>query len=44
MACLMRPDQLRDALTRMAANIQAAVAKLPRHQAFLDTCCAGTGE
>ena len=44
MARLMRPDQLRDALTRMAANIQAAVAKLPRHQAFLDTCCAGTGE
>jgi tryptophan halogenase len=33
---LMRPEQLRDALSRITANIQAAVAKLPEHQALLD--------
>jgi tryptophan halogenase len=32
----MRPEQLRDALARMAANIDAAVARRPQHQAFLD--------
>ena len=44
MARLMRPDQLRDALTRLAANIRAAVAKLPQHQAFLDSYCPGTSK
>jgi tryptophan halogenase len=37
---LMRPEQLREALARMAANIDAAVARLPQHQAFLDGFCA----
>jgi tryptophan halogenase len=33
---LMRPEQLREALSGITANIQAAVAKLPEHQALLD--------
>lgn len=36
---LMRPEQLRDALASMAANIDAAVAELPQHQAYLDGFC-----
>lgn len=33
---LMRPEQLRTALSQMAANIQTAVTRLPEHQAVLD--------
>jgi tryptophan halogenase len=36
----MQPQQLGDALARLAANIQGAVAKLPSHQASLDSYCA----
>ena len=37
---LMEPKQLGDALARLAANIEAAVARLPGHQPFLDSYCA----
>jgi tryptophan halogenase len=37
---LMPPKQLGDALTRLAANIGAAVGKLPSHQTFLESYCA----
>ena len=37
---LMAPNQLGDALARLAANIGAAVTKLPSHQTFLDSYCA----
>ena len=37
---LMRSEQLRDALAGLAGNIDAAVAKLPQHQAFLDSYCS----
>ena len=36
----MQPKQLGDALARLAANIEGAVARLPGHQAFLDSYCA----
>jgi tryptophan halogenase len=39
---LMPPEQLRGALANMKDNIDAAVAKLPQHQAFLDSFCAAT--
>lgn len=39
MARMMRPEQLRDALGNMKANIDRAVAKLPEHQAFLASWC-----
>ena len=38
-ARMMRPDQLRDALGNIKANIDRAVAKLPEHQAFLASWC-----
>jgi tryptophan halogenase len=40
---LMPPEQLRDALANMKANIDSAVAKLPQHQAFLDSFCPVPG-
>lgn len=39
---MMRPEQLRGALSQMAANIEAAVARLPEHQALLDSYRAAT--
>jgi len=33
---LIPPEQLREALASMAANIDSAVGKLPTHQQFLD--------
>jgi tryptophan halogenase len=44
LARLMRPEQLRGALANIARNIDAAVAALPRHQAFLDSFCGTAGE
>jgi tryptophan halogenase len=41
---LMPPEPLRQALASMAANIDAAVAKLPQHQAYLERFCASAGE
>jgi tryptophan halogenase len=38
---LMQPKQLGEALVGLAANIQAAVARLPGHQQFLDGYCQG---
>jgi tryptophan halogenase len=38
---LMPSEPLRQALASMAANIDAAVAKLPLHQAYLERFCAG---
>ena len=38
-ARLMRPEQLRDALGNIKANIEQAVAKLPEHPAFLASWC-----
>ena len=37
---MMEPEQLRGALASLAANIRAAVDKLPQHQAFLDGYCS----
>jgi len=37
---MMQPKQLGDALARLAANMEAAVARLPGHQPFLDSYCA----
>jgi tryptophan halogenase len=43
-ARLMSAEQLRGALASIAGQIDAAVAKLPPHQAFLDGFCrAGRG-
>ncbi|WP_305098532.1 tryptophan halogenase family protein [Croceibacterium aestuarii] len=39
MGRLMRPEQLSAALANIAANIDAAVARLPQHQTFLDRFC-----
>jgi len=39
LARLMRPGQLEKALGDIRANIDAAVARLPQHQAFLDGYC-----
>lgn len=36
-AKMMRPEQLRDALGNIKGNIDQAVAKLPEHQAFLNS-------
>ena len=38
-ARLMRPEQLRDALASIKANVAQAVAKLPAHEAFLRGLC-----
>ena len=35
----MRPEQLRDALASIKANVAQAVAKLPAHEAFLRGLC-----
>ena len=35
----MQPEQMGDALARLAANIDAAVARMPSHQQFLDSYC-----
>jgi tryptophan halogenase len=40
MAALMTADQLRDALAGIRSNIAGAVARMPRHQDFLDQYCA----
>lgn len=40
MGALMPPEQLRKALAGAAENVRQAVAKLPTHQAFLDSFCA----
>jgi tryptophan halogenase len=39
-AALMTQDQLRQALADLKANIAGAVARMPRHQDFLDLYCA----
>jgi tryptophan halogenase len=44
LARLMRPEQLRGALASIARNIDAAVAELPQHQAFLDSFCGTAGK
>ncbi len=36
---LMRPEQLRQALDDLRANIAKAVARMPAHQAFLESYC-----
>ena len=38
-ARMMRPEQLRDALGNIKANIDGAVAKLPDHEVFLASWC-----
>ncbi|WP_297506541.1 tryptophan halogenase family protein [uncultured Caulobacter sp.] len=40
MGRLMPPQQLRQALDDLKRNIAGAVARLPQHQAFLDSYCA----
>ena len=40
MGALMTTDQLRDALAGLKTNIAGAVARMPRHQDFLDQYCA----
>jgi tryptophan halogenase len=44
MGRLMQPEQLRDALALLKANIDTAVGQLPQHQAFLDKYCARAGD
>jgi tryptophan halogenase len=41
---MMSPEQLRGALASIAGQIDAAVARLPAHQAFLDEFCRPAGE
>jgi len=43
MGRLMPPEQLRTALAGAAEKVRHAVARLPEHQAFLDSFCAGEG-
>ena len=42
MGTLMSPAQLRQALGDLKANISGAVARLPRHQDFLDSYCGSS--